>query len=336
MKCRTRLPGWLVPAALTALTAAAWAGDPTPNPVPAGDPIVLRFHNGTVVQPAALLDAVEMETKLGKLSIPAKEVRRIDFGFRLAEEDARKLERALRELGSDKHKAREAAQKTLRDMGRLAYPALRDASKGTDLETTRRVEAILKDIKARVPADRLQVRRHDVVRTSDSVVSGRITSAALRVRCDLFGEVKLPVVQMRDLHSLLPGGELVVAVDAAKYGNRVTWMDTGFEVSHGTRLEITATGEINLDPNNAVGNPNLTRNVGPEGRQGFNVNDIAFAGTLVGRIGTDGRPFVVGRRYNSHNPDREGKLFLRVLTLESTNNIRAEGSYQVRISAELN
>ena len=319
--------------ALLLLTAPAWP-DITTTPAPGMSPanVVLRFHNGSVVQPAVLLDTVEMETKLGKLTIPAAEVRRIDFGFRLADEDARKVEQAIRDLSSPRFPLRDAATKRLTALNRLAYPALLEARKSGDLETVKRVETILKDIRARVPADRLKTRRTDIVRTSDSVVAGQITSPALRVRCDLFGDIKIPVVRLRELRSLLPGGEVNVAVDASKYGNKTSWLETEFEVAMGTRLEITATGEINLDPGNTIGNM-FTRGIRADGTPRLTSGEGFQPGQLIGRIGTEGPAFVVGSRYIGA-PDREGKLYLRIVTIEHANNIRSSGAYQVRITAE--
>jgi hypothetical protein len=321
---------WL---ALLAVTVPARPDGPTADPALAA--IALSFHNGSVVQPAVLLEAVEIETKLGKLSIPPGEVRRIDFGFRLSAEEARKVDQAMRDLGSNRFQARDAATKALTRMGRLAYPALLAGRKNADLETSKRVEAILKDIRARVPASKLQTRLTDILRTSDSIVAGQITAATFRVRSELFGELKVPVAQLREVRSLLPGSDVNVAVDASKYGSRTTWLETEFEVTLGTRLEITATGEINLDPLNQINNPNLTRGIRPDGIRQLSSNEGYLPGQLLGRIGTDGPTFVVGSRYSAH-PEREGKLFLRMATIIHANNIRAEGSYQVRITAELN
>jgi hypothetical protein len=320
---------WL---ALLAVTVPARPDGPTPSP--ALSPIALSFHNGSVIQPAVLLEAVEMETKLGKLAIPAGEVRRIDFGFRLSAEDARKVDQAMRDLGSNRFQAREAATKELIRMGRLAYPALLAGRKNADLETTKRVEAILKDIRARVPASRLQTRLNDILRTSDSIVAGQITAATFRVRSELFGELKVPVSQLREVRSLIPGSDVNVAVDASKYGSRTTWLETDFEVTLGTRLDITATGEINLDALNQLNN-NFTRGVRPDGIRQLVSGESYLPGQLLGRIGTDGPTFVVGSRYSAH-PEREGKLFLRIVTIIHANNVRAEGSYQVRIAAEPN
>jgi hypothetical protein len=308
------------------------AGAPK-DPPPAG--VILRFHNGSVVQPAVLLESLEMETKLGKIAIPGDELRKIDFGFRLTEEDQKKLDKAMRDLGSPKYPLRAAATKVLTQLGRLAYPALLEARKTSDLETAKRVEIILKDIRSRVSAERLLTRTTDIVKTSDSTVAGKITTAVLRVKSELFGEIKVPVTQLRELRSMLPGGEVLVALDASRYGNRTSWMVTEFEAQQGTRLEIVASGTINLDPLMRLGGNKFTRDVRPEGTRNLTSGETFIPGQVLGKIGSDGPTFVVGARY-SGSPDREGKLYLRVVTIEHANNVRAEGSYQVRISAEPN
>jgi hypothetical protein len=315
-------------ASLLTLAATAGPGNAQPTSVPAPE-LSLRFHNGSVVHQALLLDSVEMETKLGKLTIPASEIQRINFGFRLSEEDDKKVGQALRDLANEKHAARDTAAKTLLSMGQLAYPALLESRKGGDLETTRRVGALLKDIQDRVPADDLLTRRTDIIRTSDSTLSGQITSAALRVRCEIFGEVKIPLWRLRDLYSTV--GELSLVIDSSKYGNKTSWMPTEFDATLGTRVEISASGEINLDPTGMLLGPGV-RGV-PEGTAGLNSGEGYAPGQLLGRIGADGPAFVIRRHY-TFTPSREGKLFLRIVTIEHANNVKAEGTYKVRIAAE--
>jgi hypothetical protein len=322
--------------AILSITLPAWSGGPakekekTPADVPAG--VVLRFHNGSVIQPAELMDAIEMETRLGKLSIPGSEIRQITFGFRLSEEDNRKLEQAIRDLSSGRFQTREAATKLLMKMGRLAYPALMEARKKGDLETTKRVEAVLKDIRLRVPPERLRTRKIDIVKTSDSTLAGHILPTSLRVRSDLFGEVKVPAHQLREVRSTLPGGEMLIMVDAGKYGQMTTWMETEYEVTMGSKLDITASGEINLDPLNRINTP-FARNVRPDGTTRLGSGETYQPGKLLGKIGPDGQVFIIGSRYSAM-PTREGKLYLRIATIFHANRLQAEGSYQVRVSAE--
>jgi hypothetical protein len=58
-------------------------------------------------------------------------------------------------------------------------------------------------------------------------------------------------------------------------------------------------------------------------------------GHLLGKIGADGPIFSIPGHF-SGAPTREGKLYLRIVTIEHANNLKAQGSYQVRIAAEPN
>lgn len=330
MRCRMHRMTCLVLLVLMAAACSA-AAQPTPEPVAS---VVLRFHNGSIIQPGILLDAIEVETKVGKVTIPAAEVRKIDFGFRVSDDDTKKIEQALRDLASDKFAAREAATKLLMDMGRLAYPDVVASVKGADLETAKRLDTILKHIRARNSVERLQTRRTDIVKTTDCTVTGKILATSLRVKCELFGEVKIPMWHLRELRSLQPGGDVIVALDAGKYGNKTSWMETDFDVVLGTRLEITASGEINLDPNNQL-NIQFARNVRPEGTAQLTSNEGYLPGQVLGRIGTDGPIFVIGNRYSAPTT-REGKLYVRCVTIEHANGIKAGGTYTIKITAEQN
>jgi hypothetical protein len=346
MKCRVRrLAGFaLLALLLPVLPGVRSQGPEKPGPEPKTPPteagVILRFHNGSVVQPAVLLESIEIETKLGKLTVPAGELRRIDFGFRLSEEDNKKVEQAMKDLSSSKFQLRDTATKTLLKMGRLAYPFLLEGRKSADLEMSKRVESILKDIRARVAVERLRTRRTDILKTSDSTVAGQITGVVVKVRSDLFGEVKIPIHQLRELRSLAPGGEVVTTVDAAKHGRNTSWMETEFEVSMGSRLDITTTGEVNLDPMNRLGGNFAARAVNADGTNQLVSGEppvpgigSPMPGKLLGKIGADGPTFQIGTRYNQV-ANREGKLYLRIATIEHANNIQASGHFTVRINAE--
>ncbi len=60
--------------------------------------------------------------------------------------DAAKIERFIRQLGSESFEEREAASKALDAIGEPALPALRKVRENTDLEVRRRVTALLKSI----------------------------------------------------------------------------------------------------------------------------------------------------------------------------------------------
>jgi hypothetical protein len=72
------------------------------GPVPAAaDPneVEVRFNDDSTVRMVILQDSLDVDTGYGKLTVPTREVRRIDFAFRLSEEEVRKIDGAIRNLG---------------------------------------------------------------------------------------------------------------------------------------------------------------------------------------------------------------------------------------------
>jgi hypothetical protein len=58
------------------------------------------------------------------------------------------------------------------------------------------------------------------------------------------------------------------------------------------------------------------------------INPQTYGGWLIGKVGEDGEPFVIGDRYEG-NPEREGHLFLHIGP--SPWNTPVVGSYDVKI-----
>src|SRR5436190_23444819 len=102
--------------------AFAAAGEPRPEAVPVE--VTAIFHDGTVIKRVTLPASVELTTRYGKLNVPVKDIRRIEFGFRLSTETARQVEEGIQALGSKEFRQREAASKTLTELGARAWPAL--------------------------------------------------------------------------------------------------------------------------------------------------------------------------------------------------------------------
>lgn len=289
--------------------------------------VVALFHDGTRVRTIILQENVEVVTKYGKLTVPTKDIRRVEFGLRLPDELARKLEAAVKDLASNNFQARETATKDLIAMGRQAYPALVKASKDNDLETTRRVEDILKAIREKVAAELLRSRTDDLIYTTDFTIAGRLTAPVLKAKTDHFGDVDLKVVDLRSMESTVGSGEMKVTVDGALYGSgNNQWLDTRFMVNPDVKLVLTAGGEVDLygnqQPGQFISAPDGNRNVGRAGTH--------LPGMLLGKIGEEGAVFVVGKRYEG-TPTVEGKLYLRIVPIQGSGG--ATGNYQVKITS---
>src|SRR5262249_13212483 len=56
------------------------------------------FANASVVRVTLLAEKIEVDTVYGKLSVPVRDVRRIEFGMRLPEGADKKIETAIKQL----------------------------------------------------------------------------------------------------------------------------------------------------------------------------------------------------------------------------------------------
>jgi hypothetical protein len=319
---RRRIPAACL-AALIALTAAA-QDKPTEAPRPGPAEVTARLDDGTVIRKAVLRDGVVVVTRFGKLAVPAAEIRRIEFGFRLPDDIARQVEAAVKQLSSDEYKQREAAGKRLVALGARAWPALQAASRSPDKEVATRAKAALERIRKEVPAEQLSLPEQDVVYTRDCVLAGRVEGEALKARSESLGELSLRLTELRSLHSGAVD-RTEVAVEAAQFGNGTgKWADSGVTVEAGVGLAVTASGRVDLMPAQAGQHVSGPAGYPAQGSSGHQ------AGTLLGRIGEDGPVFVVGQHYEGRS-GKGGKLYLYVVPLAGGNG--STGAYQVKVSS---
>src|SRR5262245_33464657 len=109
-------------------TNASPAADPPGKRSEAGA-VEVRFHDGSTLKLLVREEKVELQTAYGKLQIPVADVSRIDFGLRLPEETAQRIQAAIDALTSAQPKDREKAEADLLAQREKAIPALVQASK---------------------------------------------------------------------------------------------------------------------------------------------------------------------------------------------------------------
>src|SRR5262249_56313113 len=130
---------------------------------------------------AVLAGGRERTPAHGRLPTPAADIHRIEFGSRIADDVARQVQAAVADLGDASFKRREAACEELAALEERAYPALLRAARQTDPEVVRRANYLLEKLRRSLPAERLEVRPHDVVHTADCRITGRLIAAAIPV-----------------------------------------------------------------------------------------------------------------------------------------------------------
>jgi hypothetical protein len=153
--------------------------------------VEVRFTDGSVLKLALREDRLEFVTNYGKLYIPVTDIKRIEFGLRIPDEVAKRVEAAIADLGNSQYRRREAAGAILLGLREKAYPAVVKATKNNDMEVANRAEELVKKFRESVPGELLQVRDYDVVHTDNSKIAGRIEAPTLKAYTTQFGEVSL-------------------------------------------------------------------------------------------------------------------------------------------------
>src|SRR5437660_158240 len=110
----------------------------------------VRFGDGSLVRMIILQETLDVMTRYGKLTVPVREIRRIDFGLHLPDGVAPQITEAIKQMGSEVYKQREEAAKELVGLGPLAYPSVQKAAHSTDLEVAQRAATVLKRIAEKV------------------------------------------------------------------------------------------------------------------------------------------------------------------------------------------
>ncbi len=313
-------------------------GPPQPPPAKAdpksdGTVFELRTLDDTVMKVVLLEPSVTLVTRYGKLSIPATEVRRLEFGFRYPEGIETKIDKALADLGSMEFRTREDAEQALAEIGHFAIPTLRRTVKSaTDPEVIRRAQAVLKLLESKQGDNKFEVRDYDTVETAEFTVKGKLELAALKVRTKYFGDTTVKLTDIKAFRSVGSASGAEFSLDAGKYAKttQTDWLETSIEVSTGQQFEVTASGKIDQWPqgpgqymSEAGGLPGYIGRVGPNG-----LPQIGLPGQIVGKIGANGTPFAVGAAYKGKAGDN-GKLYLRIGP--SPWNCDSTGSYKVKV-----
>jgi hypothetical protein len=287
----------------------------------------VRFGDGSLVRVTILQDDLEVMTKYGKLTIPLREIRRIDFGLHLPDGVGQQIDQSIKLLGSETYKERDEAVRHLVHYGPMAYPFLQRASRNPDPEVSQRASGVIKRITEKTAPESLRIKEEDYIQTVEFPITGRITHQAIKAHSTHFGDLSLKLSEVRTLFVRGTGGEGEVMVDAAKYGSAPEqWCDTGVVVDQSQRLIIISEGQIDLWPQGP--GQYVT---GPKGYSTAGKGGSFMAGTLIGRVGEQGKVFQVGERYEG-TPAEEGKIYLQIVP--SPWNNASSGSYRVRISME--
>ena len=167
--------------------------------------VEIRFTDESRLKVTLADERIELETTHGKLSIPADEVRVIDFAQRFSQEQKQEVEQWIADLGSDNSAARQAAADALLDSPGRAYAALQRAAREGSQAVAEQAGELLKKLKEEYSPEELTPRELDMVQTADVKIAGHIVSPAIKLRTTQFGTLEMKLADARSLRSLAFG-----------------------------------------------------------------------------------------------------------------------------------
>lgn len=167
-----------------------------PEPAKPGGTWEVKYIDDSTMKLTLLDESLTLFTPHGTLQIPARDIRKIEFGTRLSDADQKAVDAALADLAGTETAKREAAKKLLLEVGVKALPAVQRAAKRLAGAAKAEFTQVADALTLRLPNRQAVPRDTDVIHTDESVIAGRIGTHTLRVQTFQFGEQKLKVTDV--------------------------------------------------------------------------------------------------------------------------------------------
>lgn len=304
------LSGLLLTAALladepTATTQPPRTDKPSSESTGANRAIRLHLMEGSVVSGKLSIDSIRVETPFGTLDIPVANIVTLTPGLDSHPEERKRIGRLIQLLGSNVASERDAAQRTLTEMGAAIQSELAAHLNDGDMERHVRLQKILAELEeanSDDDADPLTSRpwvAQDTVETNLFTVVGRVSPQTFSVQTQ-FGPLNVAISDIRrgerepDLKPEIRKTLSVSGQNLVQLG----MLSSGIRVTRGDKISVSADGKLTMSPwgNNAFSTPE-----GSEQFQWYLPNQIA-GGALVARIGSGGKIFKIGSKQSLNAP----------------------------------
>lgn len=291
-------------------------------------PPIFYLHDLSKIAGFPKLDALQVETQYGSLSIPKDQLVRIRFARRLAPDLQAKIQDLIGELGNDDFDKREAATQALKEIGPAALELLHKATKSTNEEVKNRSEILVGQLgkpaegKASEDENLLQLAgSDDEVVTTRMTIKGRIPHEEFIID-SRYGELHIRTSDLTGVSFRPTGPSSMKAEVTTQYQPQGNWFDTKFDLSKGQKIKIEASGQVSVR--------NYGISSGPDGNREWGGNSFGSFPmlSLVAKIGKKGQPFLIGNAYNG-KARGSGRLYLAIVPFSPYPG-GAAGSYQVK------
>jgi hypothetical protein len=329
------------------LSVALLADEPNTPPASLGAPkagalqpnssrtIRLHLMEGSIVTGRLSTEIVTVETEFGKLEVPVANIVSFTPGLDSHPEERKRIGRLIQQLGSNAAAERDAAQRTLTEMGRAIQTELAKYAQDDDAERRVRVQKILaelEDADEDEETDHLAARpwlAQDSLETTLFTVVGKISPQSFAVQTQ-FGPLKVAIGDIRrgerelDQKPEIRKGIAVTGEHLVQF----TMQTSGIRLNRGDKVLVTADGRLTMTP---WGNSTFSTPDGSEQFQWYVANLIP-GGTLVARVGTMGKIFKVGSKSTFTSP-RAGILYFGIAMSPqfATPDYTYPGRYDVKV-----
>jgi len=303
------------------------------------DPEVVFLHlsDGTRVAGKLSVDAIEVDTRFGSLSIPITKIRRLQPGLDSNPDLDRRIGELVDQLGSDEFATRESAHKELLQLGPVVLNELGRRGGDGNAERDRHLKKLTEELRSLAEEMEFEaedeyslqpLRRGDTVYTTSFSVVGTIRPQKFKFN-SRYGQLALNLADIYSASRDTDDEEDEVRKALRLEGTNVVqrgMKSTGIRVHKGDKVLIRATGKVTMPQRN-----NYTST--PEGHAnlGTYVNNI-YSGALVAQIG-NGSIFKAGANH-SFVAKENGVLKVAIAMRSSYVRYALTGGYNVAVRVE--
>ena len=320
------------------LCSTAWTRDEDPPPRQKTGPDELRFK---MMDGSALLGVInekelKVRTQYGMLKIPVGDICSFTPGLDSKPMLSRRIATLIQRLGSENVDEREESQKTLASMGLPVRDEIRRVREDPNLERRGRIEKILEFFKGQKEALALEDPAclpkawvsEDVLVSESFTMRGDMTPKAFEITTR-YGRMKLRLSEIDTVERVRSG---VKGVDrrfrvTTEHIAQKNFTNTGILLDPGEEVCVTAGGLILMTP---WGKDKVSTPEGSATYGWYDQNNQIHAGTLVARIGCDGKIFKIGTK-KTFTVIKRGTLQFAIGMNPSYLNYFYPGRYRIQV-----
>ena len=279
-------------------------------------PPMFHMRDGTRLAGIPAGEGVKVKTAYGTLTVPMRELVRIRFCSSVDSNLSEKIAGLIQQLGHEEFDLREEATEKLTAIGLPALKALEKAQQSEDEEIKARAEKLVAQLEGNVEEpdeDELHLvpleGEEDEVETAEFTIKGQIEEQNFMVKTR-YGSLGF---KRADILSIVFQEPLVTRlsfdVPGATLAEKNSWFDSQADLAEGEEFRLKASGILTLATHNGT-------KCGPDGTRSIKrTPPPAFkefpTGSLVGKIGKTGKPFLIGTDYEGV-VEKKGRLFLGI------------------------